>query len=325
MKLLNIIITLLFLIGCKENESTKRVINDLNETEGYRIINDTLTIKDKEVYLLLYPSNVETKNLKEQLGEEEFYLSADTENGYSSVIFKILKEKNKKYINTDKKVIYFKDSGIIINKADLNNSWGVISYMDNKFSFRKSIDFIEYMNNEQKGNLINCEFNSISQNYTFSISSGKTDQEEFIIDIENKKNQFHQLIKYRFNYLLDNNISCTSISYFKKDIQIIEGVEDFHDFIIADFNFDQLEDFAILFDSGGNGGPLFSYFIQNKNGQFLKQEKFPLQESCFPKEINEKDKVLKTVLVRGCCKLISTSYQLNSGEWKIISNIEKDM
>ena len=42
----------------------------------------------------------------------------------------------------------------------------------------------------------------------------------------------------------------------------------FGDVVVADFNFDNQDDIAIINDYGGNGGPLYSYFIQRNDKRF---------------------------------------------------------
>jgi hypothetical protein len=69
---------------------------------------------------------------------------------------------------------------------------------------------------------------------------------------------------------------------------------DFGDFIVADFNFDALEDFAVKRCSGGNGGPLYEYFIQDSTGVFHKDIFLTNEVAFFPSEIDENNKLLKT-------------------------------
>ncbi|AKK72655.1 hypothetical protein OK18_08495 [Chryseobacterium gallinarum] len=48
--------------------------------------------------------------------------------------------------------------------------------------------------------------------------------------------------------VIKDSLALTRANYFANDAVINEGVEHFHDFITADFNFDGREDFAILYD-----------------------------------------------------------------------------
>lgn len=121
-------------------------------------------------------------------------------------------------------------------------------------------------------------------------------------------------------------MSVKRINYFSSDKKIKEGVENYHDFIIADFNFDNLEDFAILYDFGGNGGPLYSYYFQDKKDDTFKTEKqFPLNEGPFPKNIDRNNNTLTISGPRGCCKVSTTIFQLKDNKWDVLSSKEEDM
>ncbi|AYY83502.1 XAC2610-related protein [Chryseobacterium indologenes] len=125
--------------------------------------------------------------------------------------------------------------------------------------------------------------------------------------------------------VIKDSLALTRANYFANDTIINDGVEHFHDFIIADFNFDGLEDFAILYDFGGNGGPSYSYFFQNEKGEFLSNKEFPLNEGPFPKIINKADKTLVIKRPKGCCKTNTTVFQLQKNNWKIISTTDEAM
>jgi hypothetical protein len=338
MRILKLFILIILLNGCKnknneenlENKFSKQSKNQVNNDESNDVKkDDSLIVNDEVITILLYPSEKEIDSLKKEWGEDKFYLAADGEDGYSSSIIKLLKEKREKYINTDKKTIYFKSTNLHFYKKSINNSWGVLTYKDKKFTFKNSTDYIEYIEkNISNKSEKKCEINQISDRYNFIISQDNENgiSEKVQIDIENKKSKSHQKIKYNFNSFTTSEIPCSSISYFNNMIKIDEGIENFHNFILGDFNFDGLEDFAYLFDSGGNGGPSFTYFFQNKNNEFLEAKEFPLQQSYFPKEINNKDKTLTLRGPIGCCKIEITVYQLNkNNKWIILNSKEESI
>jgi hypothetical protein len=337
MKILNLLIIIIMANGCKSQNDENNQNDKLSNKSKDEVVNiakeikeqDILIIDDNAITILLYPSEKEIDSLKKKWGEDEFYLAADGENGYSSSIFKLLKERKEKYINTDKKIIFFKESGLYFNKKTINNAWGVIKYKDKKYSFKSSIEYIasEVKNSSGSGE-IKCEINEISDKYNFVIRRDNENpvSEKVLIDIENKKTASHQQINYNFNSLLSNEIPCNPISYFKNVNKIDEGIENFHSFIIGDFNFDGLEDFAYLWDSGGNGGPSYTYFFQNGNDEFIEAKDFPIQEGYFPKEINAKDKTLTLSGPVGCCKIGIAVYQLKKeNKWKMIVSKEEDI
>lgn len=123
-----------------------------------------------------------------------------------------------------------------------------------------------------------------------------------------------------------DSLSINQINYFSSGKKITEGVENFHNFIIADLNFDGFEDFAILYYFGGSGGPVYSYYFQDKNdGTFKTEKQFPLNEGPFPKNIDGKNNTLTISGPRGCCKVSTTIFQLKNNKWDVLSSKEEDM
>lgn len=160
----------------------------------------------------------------------------------------------------------------------------------------------------------------------FVVSLIKTDEDDrpskFKIRIT-RENKTSQDIIYSPGIwpAINDSINLTRIDYFNSDNEIKEGIENYHDFIVADFNFDNLKDFAILYDYGGNGGPIYSYFFQNKDGKFTEDEKFPLNKGFFPKTMDKTNKRLTIIRPQGCCKTNTTIFQLKDNKWKIVSSV----
>lgn len=170
------------------------------------------------------------------------------------------------------------------------------------------------------------EDKSYFNNLDFVVSLIKTDEDDrpskFKIKIT-RKNKTSQDIIYSPGIwpAINDSINLTRIDYFNSDNEIKEGIENYHDFIVADFNFDDLKDFAILYDYGGNGGPIYSYFFQNKDGKFTEDEKFPLNKGFFPKIMDKTNKKLTIIRPQGCCKTNTTIFQLKGNKWKIVSSV----
>lgn len=165
--------------------------------------------------------------------------------------------------------------------------------------------------------------------FSFNLLKKDSDERPSEIKIEiTQNNKITQIIIYKPDtwQIAEEPFKVRQINYFKNDIQIKEGIENFHEFITGDFNFDNLEDFAILYDFGGNGGPSYSYYFQNKNGEFNLQKVFPLNQGYFPKKIDHVNQTLTTISPIGCCKTLTTIFNLNkSNFWKVISEKEEDM
>ena len=167
-----------------------------------------------------------------------------------------------------------------------------------------------------------CGHENLSDKFSFYVYSANDDEENpkvVNIVIQNKETSAKQELEHELNYISNLDLICKGISYFNKNKEIDEGLESFHGFIVADYNFDKLEDFAILYDTGGNGGPWFSYYLQNENGYFYLPDSFPLNPSSyFPVEINAENKTLKLQHPAGATKISTTVFQLNNGVWDII-------
>ncbi len=105
----------------------------------------------------------------------------------------------------------------------------------------------------------------------------------------------------------DNMTSFTT--KFKRDRKIVDNY--FGDIVVADFNFDGYDDIAIVHDSGGNGGPLYSFYLQNKDSKFVK-DNFLTDSICFfPSEIDSKEKTLTTFVHASVCGLGEHIYKLD--------------
>lgn len=168
---------------------------------------------------------------------------------------------------------------------------------------------------------------NIKQNlsFDFSVIERDKDNRPLKVEIDIKNNdQVIQKINYTPGFWLDKDFKINQKKYFGTNLSLEEGIENYHNFIIADFNFDGLEDFAILYDSGGNGGSFYSYYFQNEIGKFNLDKNFPLNEGYFPKEINKNNKTITISNPIGCCKMETTIFQLKNN-WKMISSKEENM
>ena len=74
------------------------------------------------------------------------------------------------------------------------------------------------------------------------------------------------------------------------------------------YSFSFENDFAILYDKTINTGTVFTYFFQNKKGEFYQNKEFPLK--LIPSKIDKKNKTLTQHNIVGCCKIGTSIYQL---------------
>jgi hypothetical protein len=170
---------------------------------------------------------------------------------------------------------------------------------------------------------INVNMADISDDFMFLLTVLNQDEDNrpivIGIEITNKNTSTSQRIEYTPNYWT-SDLSSNGISYLKNEGEINEGIDDYHTFVVADFNFDGLEDFAILYDMGGSAGPSFSYFLQSIDRKFEINPSFPLNQSFFPREIDKSNRILKTISPIGVYKIETNVYQLNNGKWDTVTS-----
>lgn len=120
-------------------------------------------------------------------------------------------------------------------------------------------------------------------------------------------------------FLFSDNTLNQNVNYFESSAKIKEGIENYHSFIIDDFNFDGLEDFAIINYEGSNAGPQYAYFLQTPNKQFINDDFLTSEMRFFPTEINKENETLTISHPVGCCKISTNIIQLqNNQSWKEI-------
>lgn len=176
------------------------------------------------------------------------------------------------------------------------------------------------------------EFNKISQTLNFIITPIKFKEDtpnvptQFKIEIENKQNskildEIYFTPDYLFSGISDND----GVSYINEQVTK-ESIEQYHKFIVGDFNFDNKEDFAIINYEGNNAGPQYSYYIQNNSRKFLVDTLLTNTMKFFPKKINTDDKNLTISHLVGCCVIRTDIIKLQSdGQWKEIFSESKNM
>lgn len=174
------------------------------------------------------------------------------------------------------------------------------------------------------------KFDHLSPTLSFSISPTKEKNKnvpsEFKIKIQNKSNldvldEFYYVPEYLFEQIESGD----AVSYIGK-LDTNEGIENYHKFIVADFNFDNKEDIAIINYEGNNAGPQFNYYLQTTNGEFLMDTFLSQDFRFFPKKINPSDRSLMISHPIGCCAIETIKIQLQSDHrWKEIFHETQSM
>lgn len=109
---------------------------------------------------------------------------------------------------------------------------------------------------------------------------------------------------------MNNNVR-SYITGENKDEEVYEN--DFGDIVVADFNFDKLEDFAVKREEGGNGGPLYNYYIQTLDTSFVLNKFLSDTMIWFPVYFNKSNRTLVTVVRADAFGNEETTYKLNTG------------
>lgn len=266
-----------------------------------------IKITNNNIYLKLQEQN-QYKILRIDHTKEEYNLFFENSNWHYKLSW-IDKEKGIAkwdYINEDKVVIEF--SFLTINNKSAH------------FAKLQKEDCTEVMKNEKNNYDIFCELRAVSKNFNFIITGTKIEDNgvEVIIAINDKNGKKLQEIEYAPN-LWESTFGCNAVNYndtstFAKDTK--------YDFVVADFNFDGYEDFAIVYDIGSYNSFIYSFFVQNYEKKiFFEDANLPFYQSTFPKVIDNKEKKIIIENAMGCCKIETTTHNLIDETWKSSINI----
>lgn len=180
--------------------------------------------------------------------------------------------------------------------------------------------------NKQKDFVTNCHFDQLSKQFDIKLNVNFIYEDSAIINvviIDKKTNKTIDSISIFSEYLMlpwmyggCENVMSVSTGYNKE-----KEVEDNSpgDLIIADFNFDGLDDFAVAIDNGGNGGYIYEFYLQHKKGNFVI-DKFLSEEMLrFPVKFDKKRKTLITSVHANAYENCETEYHLKGNIWCQIS------
>ncbi|MFD2718582.1 XAC2610-related protein [Hymenobacter monticola] len=171
----------------------------------------------------------------------------------------------------------------------------------------------------------------MSKTHTFKITSQRFKRADSIrdscmvtISVFDKQNQkLLQNISYPSTHFFSNVYRrCNAVRSYStgtnKNTPATDN--DYGDFIVADFNFDGKDDFAAKNDSGGNGGPTYNYYIQNRTGKFVIDHFLTQYVAHFPYKISKQQKTLATLVHANADQLKGAAYQFDSAknEWRRI-------
>ncbi|SHM54696.1 XAC2610-related protein [Chryseobacterium polytrichastri] len=191
-------------------------------------------------------------------------------------------------------------------------SWKLNNYDANLFINEKQIKAVE--NKKCESNEMSCKLNDLSTKFNFKIEASDYSDEKnkkypitaWIIIINKNKDSKPQEIHFEPNsWSTYSNLPCDN-------------------FIVKDYNFDGLEDFAFVWDSGSSAGKLYEYYFQDKNEKFNLADSFPLQHGLLAKELSIEEKTIKISNSVGCCSLNISTFKLKSdGIWETFTEQKK--
>lgn len=175
----------------------------------------------------------------------------------------------------------------------------------------------------------NCFHSNLSKKFDFKIDLLRFNESacDVSIHISEKKDKRNiQIIKFKSEFIFEKDYTdCTTVRSYSTNIKnnTTDIDNDFGDLIVADFNFDGKEDFAIKRESGGNGGPIYFFYLQVNNSKFILDKFLSNNLEFFPFEINHKKKTLTTLVHANAYQKCKSIFKFNptSKNWKLVSKV----
>jgi len=305
-----ILLAMLVLLGsCQSQTKEKETLNKSNsynneyDGEWFFVKKDA---KNEYIYCDDIPKSlvINKNSIKDHTPMEDSDFKVDHIKEKNGVIFFYL-EKNESS--------FYKFEWIDKNKGI--SKWTLGSYEGDFYINKTGLKNVKKGNCNQETENPKCELSNLSIKFNFIVSG---------LEFENEKDK-KRPVSVLLTIVDKLNSSKTQEIRFEPRSWVLFDDIPCKSFVVKDFNFDKLEDFAFIWDDGGNSGPIFSYYFQNKKGEFIEDSNFPLNHGFFPKEINPKDRTLMISGVFGCCKKYKTIYQLKEdGKWVVIHSEEKE-
>jgi hypothetical protein len=180
---------------------------------------------------------------------------------------------------------------------------------------------------------MNCEKSDLSKQFDITINFDRySDTTEFYdsdivrVYLKDKKTKvvFDSISLRSIYYYDDPFTKCDSLISYSTGINTEKEIIDnnFGDLIIADLNFDKKDDIAIMNDYGGNSGPYYSYFIQNKERKLVLDNYLTDSVSFFPSVIDKSKNNITISAVAGAYRVGVDTYHFDNitKKWKHASH-----
>lgn len=298
------------------NEETTFIkIKKLNEIYTHNL---NLFFEGLDYKVLMYKSENEyaivVKLIYEYTNSLLFFLIE--ENNKINYLEKIDKQNNEGYSNSQEIKLFESEKSL---KVEISNKVVLLKKDSINFTDTDSVQENEKITIKGKYSekfhlQLEAKQNVSAENFSTS---------EIDINIVDKNENILQKIKYQPSFLMGSSLPIQAIS--TDDKNFYNGIENYNKIIFGDFNFDDLEDFAFINYEGSNAGPQYTYFLQDKNRKFEINDFLTVNMRFFPKEKDEKNKILTIAHPVGCCQIRTTLIQLINDEWEVVSSEIEDM
>lgn len=175
-----------------------------------------------------------------------------------------------------------------------------LDFLSHQFDLSYHVDFFQ-----------SIEYNTFSCSISIFIMDKKSGKTRDSISLNGD---------YMGRTILENcdDVSSFSTAYKSKYANPIDNF--YGDIVIADFNFDNRDDIAVVSSSGGNTGPQYNFYMQTKNGKFELDQFLSSSVARIPRVIDVKNKKLITNVHANAYQETETEYQLNSktNQWSMV-------
>ncbi|MFL5764425.1 MAG: XAC2610-related protein [Bacteroidia bacterium] len=176
---------------------------------------------------------------------------------------------------------------------------------------------------------VTCRHTDLSDEFDIEISATRYQTRELgdstfvTVTAGDKEGNKKAIFGYYSTFFLDTVFEdCNFVRSYStgknKDAEVVDN--DFGDVVIADLNFDGRDDLALKRELGGNGGPLYYFYIQDKKGDFAEDEYLSDSVVFFPNEINEKKKMITTLVHASAYSVRETKYSYRNNKWIVSGN-----
>jgi hypothetical protein len=125
---------------------------------------------------------------------------------------------------------------------------------------------------------------------------------------------FSVMSHFNFGLFEDKDHVRSYATQFNKNKKVLDN--DYGDIVVADFNFDNKDDLAIVNNTGNNAGSFYNFYLQESQAKFALNRFLTDSVLYFPNEI--KNKTLTTFVNAGACHMGKHIYVLDalSGRWR---------